>query len=230
MRLVYAFSFALIGAALAALAVLRGGAWWAALWPAVSFLVVAVAYAGGGPRLLGKGAGGRFAPWAVVVLGPFVLFTWLVWHADRLLARGPAGHEVAPGVWVGRRPGSHELPPDTRLVVDLTCEMWPPRRLGDAGRSYVCAPTLDGAAPADAALADLMRLVADTPGTIYIHCARGRGRSAALAAALLVARGVAADVTEAEQMLTSALSVVRLNAAQRAWVTRVTRAAPSPAG
>ena len=228
MRFAYAFSFAFIGLGFTATALLRGGAWWAALWPGISFTVVAVAYAGGGPGVFGKAASGRFAPWASALLGPFVVFTWVVWHAVRVLKRDAAGHEVAPGVWVGRRAGVHELPRDTTLVVDLTCEMWPPRQLAGGGRAYVCVPTLDGTAPADTgAVADLLRRVAAELGTVYIHCARGRGRSAALAAAILISRGAAADVTEAEAMLVKARSVVRLNRAQREWVTRVTS---SPAG
>ena len=230
MRAWYAAAFGFIGAGFTASALLRGGAWWVALWPGVSFLAVAAAYGGGGARVFGKGAGGRFAPWAIVLLGPFMAFTWLAWHLVRLVARDPAGQEVAPGVWLGRRAGAHELPPGTTLVVDLTCEMWPPRRLAVDGRAYVCLPTLDGTPPDDAALADFLRHVADAPGTLYIHCARGRGRSAALAAALLIARGAAGDVTEAEAALSKARSVVRLNRAQRAWVARATAGLKAPQG
>ena len=223
MRIPYAISFATIGAGFVALAVTRGGWWWLSVWPGLSFLIVAAAYAGGGPHWFGKGAGGRFAIWAWLLLGPFILFTWLTWHAARLLSREPAGHEVAPGVWVGRRAGPHELPPDTRLVVDLTCEMWAPRGVRLAGRSYVCSPTLDGTAPVDEAVHHLLEQVAAAPGAVYIHCAQGRGRSAALAAALLIARGAAGDVDEAEAVLRRARPTVRLNAMQRAWVTRITR-------
>jgi protein-tyrosine phosphatase len=130
---------------------------------------------------------------------------------------------VAPRIWVGRRAGAWELPPDTRLVVDLTCEMWCPRGVGD-DRRYVCLPTLDGTAPGPAALEALLRHARDETGVIYIHCAQGRGRSAALAAALLIARGTAADVDQAEATLRKARPSVRLNPAQRAWVARLIRA------
>jgi protein-tyrosine phosphatase len=219
----YAISFAAVGAGFVALGPLRGGWWWAALWPGVSFLIVALAYARGSPSLLGKRPTGGLAPWAVVVLGPYILFTWIVWHLIRLAAREPAGHEVAPRIWVGRRAGAWELPPDTRLVVDLTCEMWCPRGVGD-DRRYVCLPTLDGTAPGPAALEALLRHARDETGVIYIHCAQGRGRSAALAAALLIARGTAADVDEAEATLRKARPSVRLTPAQRAWVARLIRA------
>jgi protein-tyrosine phosphatase len=221
MRIPYAISFAVIGADCFALAFMHRGWWRLAAWPGVSFLVVAAAYAGGGPRWFGKGAGGRFAPWAWLLLGPFILFTWLTWHAARLLSREPAGHEVAPSVWVGRRAARHELPPDVRLVVDLTCEMWAPGGLARNGESYVCSPTLDGTAPADELIHQLLDAVAASPGAVYIHCAQGRGRSAALAAALLIARGAAADVDDAEAVLRKARPSVRLNAIQRRWVARI---------
>jgi hypothetical protein len=70
----------------------------------------------------------------------------------------------------------------------------------------------------------LLRRAHEEAGTIYIHCAQGRGRSAALAAALLIARGMAANVDEAEAALSRARPSVRLNSAQRAWVARVIRA------
>jgi protein-tyrosine phosphatase len=126
---------------------------------------------------------------------------------------------------VGRRAGAHELPPGTTLVVDLTCEMWAPRRLSAGGRSYVCLPTLDGTAP-DAIDADVVRTlaarIAAEPGPVYVHCAQGRGRSAAVVAAVLIARGDASDVEQAEAILARARPVVSLNAAQRAWLRRVT--------
>jgi hypothetical protein len=91
-------------------------------------------------------------------------------------------------------------------------------------RRYVCLPTLDGTAPDAAALDELLRHAREETGPIYIHCAQGRGRSAALAAALLIARGAAANVDEAEATLRRARPSVRLNPAQRAWVARAIRA------
>ncbi len=61
-------------------------------WPAASLLLVGAAYAGLGPRVLGKRPDGRLAWWAVLLLGPFLLLTWLVWHGQRLLSREDCGH------------------------------------------------------------------------------------------------------------------------------------------
>ena len=230
----YAVTFFLLAAGWAALAVTRGGWHWVLLWPALSFAVVGWAYATARPGLLGKRADGSIAPAAFVLLLPYFALTWVTWHAVRALSPGGAAHEVAPGVFVGRRPAPRDLPPGTRLVVDLTGEFAARRgvRAGD-GRSYLCVPTLDGSVPPDRALSDLIERMSacgcEGGGGVYIHCAQGRGRSAAVAAALLIARGVAADVEDAERIMKAARPLVRLNGTQRAWVSRVTRGGRRPA-
>ena len=85
------------------------------------------------------------------------------------------------------------------------------------GIAYTSLPTLDGAAPDraefDALVAHIVRA-----GGVYVHCASGHGRSATLAAALLIARGLSASVPEAEERLRAARPGVRLSRAQRAFL------------
>ena len=172
-------------------------------WLAYFVVLLASAYAARWPALLGKRADGGFAWWGWPVAGPLLL----LWHLLRLLSREPCCHEVAPGIWLGRRPLKHELPSRIDLVVDLVAEM--PTAQGVAqGREYVSLPTLDAAAPP---LAGLLDKLATHPGPIYIHCAQGHGRSAMVAAALLVRRGLAATPGEAVKMLKQARPGVRLN-------------------
>jgi hypothetical protein len=57
----YAIVFTMLAALLLNAAFIGGWAWLLA-WPAVSFLVVAIAYAGAGPGLLGKRSDGTIAP------------------------------------------------------------------------------------------------------------------------------------------------------------------------
>ena len=55
-------------------------------------------------------------------------------------------------------------------------------------------PVLDGAVPPDLdAYVRLVREVAADAGEVLVHCDSGRGRAPMLAAALLVARGIAPD-------------------------------------
>ena len=230
----YAATFFLMGCCWLVVAAANGGWYWLLAWPAVSFLLVALAYATSNPALLGKQPAGGIRIGSALLLLPYFALTWATWHVVRLGSRGGAGHEVAPGVYVGRRPYLRELPPDTRLVVDMTGEFVAARgiRLGP-GRSYLCVPTLDGSAPPESALrtiSDAIATVREKGGSVYIHCAQGRGRSAAVAAAVLIAKGLAADVDEAERLMTKARPVVRLNAAQRAWVKRVATPPKTDAG
>jgi len=64
---------------------------------------------------------------------------------------------------------------------------------------------------------------------MYIHCAQGRGRSAAVAAALLIRKGLAADVDEAERMLRAARPSIRISPAQRRLVAKISRLSPARA-
>ena len=221
----YALAFVLIAAGLIYLALRHGG--WALLllWPAASFAVVALGYAMLGQRVMGKDALGRYRWWARVPLLPFRLFTLGGWHIGRLLTRGNASSEILPGLWLGRRVAADELPPGTALVVDLTSEFSPPRRLLQGGRRYVCVPALDGTVPDESAAREALGLVAEVAragGTVYIHCARGFGRSAAMVAAVLIIRGECRDVDEAQQRLSKLRPGVRLNSRQREFVKKLT--------
>jgi hypothetical protein len=216
----YALVFAAFSAYLVVLAVRLGGLGWLLLWPALSFLLIAGAYAGLGPGVCGKRPDGSMAWWAVLPLLHYLLLTWAVWHLQRLLSREAACNEVVPGLWVGRRPLPRELPPGTDLVVDLTAEFPEPRGV-IVGRSYICLPTLDALASPVADMRELVRRIAAWPGTAYVHCAAGHGRSAVVAAAVLLARGLAAGPKEAQQLVRRARRGVNLNRPQRRLLERL---------
>jgi protein-tyrosine phosphatase len=217
----YAAVFTLLGCILAFTALTSGGPALLLLWPAVSFLVVGAAYAGLGPHVYGKRPDGRLAPGAVIVLLPYLLMTWAVWHLSRALDRSACCHEIAPGLWLGRRPFARELPPGVSLVVDLTAEFAEPRAVRE-GRDYHCVPSLDATAPDERSLRSAIEKVAGWPGTVYVHCAQGYGRSALFAAAVLVRRGLAADARQAEAQLRQSRPGVRLSPAQRRLLDRLT--------
>jgi protein-tyrosine phosphatase len=223
----YAVPFTVLGLYLTALAAYLGGPGLLLLWPGASLVLLGAAYAGLGPRVYGKGPDGRLAWWAVLPMLPFLLFTWAVWHAQRRLSREDCCNEVAPGLWLGRRAFFHELPPGIALVVDLTAEFPAPRALA-RGTPYLCLPTLDALAPSPDALRVAVERITATSGGVYVHCALGHGRSATVAAAVLLARGLADDVAHAEAVLRRARPGVRLMAAQRRVLERL--AAPGGRG
>lgn len=210
----YALAFWLMGCAWVILAFYWGSAGWIALWPGLSFALVGGAYGSSRVWIFGKSKDGRLPIGRLILLMPYVLLAWASWAVVRLVTSEPASSEVAPGLWVGRRPVARELPQGVRLVVDLTCELWEPRSVRNAS-AYVCEPTLDERFLPEDRAAELIRRVAGAPGPILIHCAQGHGRSATLAAAVMVARGVGSDLDDAQRRIAAARPRIRIHPSQR---------------
>lgn len=215
----YVVVFGVIALHLVIAALHLGGWGYALLWPAGSFILLAIAYAGVGPRLLGKWPTGRIAWWALLAFAPAFLLLWTLWHLHRRGSREAPAHEVAPGVWLSRRPLVGEVPTEVALIVDLTAE-FPVARGLTAGREYLLVATLDGLATRLPAFREGVERVAAFEGAVLIHCAAGHGRSATFAAAVLLRRGLARDPGEAEERLRKVRPGVRLNAGQRRLLQR----------
>lgn len=124
-------------------------------------------------------------------------------------------HEVAPNLWLGLRLRAWELPEFITLVVDLTCEYTRHRQWTCA---YLCVPTLDDAVPDRAQYERAIVRVVNWSGPVYVHCAAGAGRSALLAAGVLLRRGLAATPAAAEAMLRERRAVVHLQPGQRQFL------------
>jgi protein-tyrosine phosphatase len=101
-------------------------------------------------------------------------------------------------------------------VIDLTCELIPPR--GVRGDRYRCLPTLDGTAPEPVQFWALVKELAVLEAPLFIHCAAGHGRSATLAVAVMLERRLAADADAAEATIQRSRPRVRLGRDQRALV------------
>lgn len=190
-------------------------------WPALSLALVSASYAGIGPRLFGKSTLGRVHPVSLLVFAPYLVVSWCVMLLLRSLRREAPYHEVRPGLFLGRLPiGTRELPPSASLVVDLTTEF--PRMTSNA--AYVCVPTLDGSVPRDV---DAVRAVVDQirahDGVVYVHCAAGHGRSAAVVAAVLVSEGRAPNAIEALRSIRRQRRGVGLTRSQLALVYEACR-------
>jgi hypothetical protein len=213
----YALIFLALGLCFTALAIQRGGWAWLLLWPGLSSMLVGAGYAGLGARVFGKRTDGAYPLWAKLIHLPYLLITLGVWHLLRVALPESPADQIAPGIWVARRPFHFEIPPDVRTIVDVTAEFSVAAGVR-AQREYICFPTLDGHVCDAAQFAETVREVAALDGGILIHCAQGHGRSAALAAALLIARGLAEDLEDAERRMTVARPRIRLKPSQRALV------------
>jgi hypothetical protein len=210
----YGFVFLLVVAIAVVEIYLIGGWAWLLLWPALAFALLAAAYFGVGPRLLGKRSDGTMSPVAVLAMLPFFAFLWMLWRVQRLLSKEPAYHEIAPGLWLGRRLLPREMPQGCQRVVDLTAEFIEPAGVR-AGFIYHGLPTLDAAVPSLDALCDLAKHIASTPTPTLVHCASGHGRSALFVACVLLARGDAHSPDEAIARLKAMRPGVGLSVAQR---------------
>ena len=178
------------------------------------------AYAGIGPWPFGKDARGRLHPISAVLLAPYLAFAWLTLLLLRLRSE-PGHHEVRPRLFLGRRPlRASELPAGVSLVVDLTSEF---PRVDLAEADYVCLPTLDGSAPTDLGAARaLIERIRAHDGIVYVHCAAGHGRSAAIVAAVLIAEGRAEGPRHAIDLIRAVRPGIGLSASQRALVDALT--------
>ncbi len=196
------------------------------LWGSLALGVVGLGYAGLGPRVFGKRSDGRMTPLNVLVLAPYLLLLWSVWHLSRALRRESPFHELVDGIIIGRRLLPGEYPDGIESVVDLTAEFPESSRIRQ-GRNYRAFPILDGSPSTPAALEQVVRAIMDLPSDVYIHCAEGHGRTALVATSLLLARGDARSAAEAVALVLERRPLARMNASQRKIVDEVA-ASPTP--
>ena len=212
-----------LGLVLLAIAISWRGVMWVMAWPALAVIVIGFGYLGLGPSIFGKQPDGSLQPLRALVLLPYHVVAFLRMHWDAWRHQEDAWNEVAPGLYLGRRTMG-ALPSETRVVVDLTAELPAIRGVKASVETgvlrYFVLPTLDATAPEDVAFARLVEDIAAQEGVIFIHCAAGHGRSATLAAALVVARALAIDAKSAEAHLKLARPLVHLHREQRALVDR----------
>lgn len=218
--MVYGIFFLLIAAQFFVEAALLGGYFWIFAWPGVSFGIVGLAYLGLGPGIFGKRANGSLFWLSTLLLLPYLLLTWLTWHLVRQTSREDCYNEVAPGIYVGRRPLPGELPHEVSLLVDLTAE-FPEHHLVRAGREYVAAPMLDAGVASEGAFRELVQHISRWPGPVYIHCAQGHGRTGTVAAAVLVAKGLYATPEAAIEAMQRVRPKLALGRNQLKFVKRI---------
>lgn len=184
--------------------------WWV-LWPAIACGVVAAGYAGLGPSIY-RLQNGRISWPAKIILGPVLVaqrLSW--WHYSRQTS--PA-NEIADLVWIGRWspggnvPGHLDAPEPTPPFVAIVnlCVCFDAARRDDQVKSqtaYLHLPVLDLTPPTSQQLCAAVEFIERhrRDGKVLIHCKAGFSRSAAVAAAWLVATGRAPNAPAAFNLL-----------------------------
>jgi protein-tyrosine phosphatase/membrane-associated phospholipid phosphatase len=190
----------LLGAVLLLVPVLllRGVALWL-LWPVVSLLLVALAYAGLGTAVFQKCADGRLGMAARWLLAPYLGAAWI--NSRLWTRRAPQPVPVMDGVWLGRMPCA-ALPAPLVATVDTCAEL----SCRAPGTEYASVPMLDLVVPAAGQLREAAEAIERlrVQGPLLVCCALGYSRSAASVATWLVRSGRAADADAAVAIVRAA--------------------------
>lgn len=194
------------------------------LWPAWSALLLSVLYLFNQPRGLGKRKRGSLSVFSWLLFAPFLVFRFVVAKAQIAWFHEPACQEVAPGLWIARRIRARDIPPEVphamRRIVDLTAEFAEPRDMRTQP-DWRWIPILDAGIPNASSRAKLKVLaeeLQEAPGPVLIHCAQGHGRSATVAAWLMLRLGRANGVAEALAQIQSVRPGARVRRCQRRWL------------
>ncbi|MEK7952173.1 hypothetical protein [Luteolibacter soli] len=207
----YAIAFGVMSLVLAASSMLYPGVRWLLFWSALSFGMVALGYAGIGPRVFGKGRDGRISLPLKLLNLPYLTYTWAIWHLCRLLSREASFNQIDDDLVIGRRLLASEAPEGFDHYVDLTAEFEEPRPIR-ARPGYCCLPILDAGVPSLAELRGAVEQAA--AGRAFVHCAQGHGRTGLFALALLLHHKRVETIEEGIGLLQNLRPAVKLNRIQ----------------
>jgi len=215
----YGLLFLTLSILLLIAAISSGGLMWLLLWPALSLAVVASGYLGLGAKVFGKTSAGTIRVINFIVLFPYLITLWTLWHFARLFRRETPYHTLTENIIIGRRLMAHELPDEIEHVVDLTCEFIEPKPMRQL--SYVSMPILDGASINPELLRESAEAVSRLSGKVYIHCAEGRGRTGLFAVAVLLALNPEWSVQEALEDALFKRPYLKLNRVQSDFLNQL---------
>jgi len=217
----YAFVFALLAVASGLFSVAvagpTNGLSLVFLSPVVSFLMMAAAYGGGGPNLLGKRTDGGRHWWARLLFVPYLLLTRFSFLLNTLLVRHEPMCEVMPNLFLGRRLTATEAGRFTdAAVLDLAAEFSEARPFRKPDR-YLSHPVLDATAPTAEQLGTAVLWITERlpQRPVFVHCALGHGRSASVVIAYLMHSGRVSSVRKGVRHVRRLRPGVRLSASQR---------------
>jgi hypothetical protein len=171
---------------------------------------------------------GGWSPVVRAILLPYLALGVLVLFVSRWFDREGLLNPLAPGLSIGRLPFPFERAGLRAVGIDAVLNLcWEfPRLSGvdrEPGLMTARIPILDGMPPTDRqfieAVETVERWLAEGR-SVLIHCAQGHGRTATIAAAVLVRLGLARDVREALALVKSARPLARPSSPQERALIR----------
>lgn len=191
---------------------------WFLFYPALSFGLVSFAYLTNSVRIFGKRKDGKIGIISKIVLFPYLVYAWLIWHVVDILRREQTYDRLTPDLFIGRR--TRDVPDNVRSVVDLTCEFEEYDNLVKE-KSYFSFPILDACPPHKIDFKEVLDTIAGLPKPIYIHCAEGHGRTGTVAAGLLLYEQNAKTTDEAINLIYSVRPKAKLGKSQYEYLQGV---------
>jgi protein-tyrosine phosphatase len=213
-----------VAAVLAGAIALGVGGWtWWLLWAAGALALVAAIYLLLDEEAFQKRANGSMRPASWWLLAPYFAGAWL--NSRWWTRQAAAADAIVPGLLLGRLPRRAEREAlGVAATVDLTAEL----PFASAGTCYANVAQLDLAVPTPEQLARSVQAIdhARVRGPVLVCCALGFSRSAAAAAAWLLASGHARDVPQAIGLVRGARRGVVLGPAYVQALERYSRKLP----
>ena len=167
------------------------------VWPAFALGAAAFGYSGHGS--IYRKVRGRLTLATKVLFAPLLAGQWISWWYYR--RRSSPWSRLTPNVWIGsvlREDEAREaVAAGVSAVLDLTVEFSKPKAF--AAVSYLHLPVLDLTAPTRMQLDEAAAFIEreSCAGIVFVHCKAGYSRTAAAAAAWLLASGRAPNAATA---------------------------------
>ncbi len=183
-------------------------------------------YARFGPRVMFKRDDGTMPAATYLIYWPYFVVSEFSFWAFKTLTKEEPCHEIAPGLFHGRRlsPGEEGILEARGIkgVLDLTSEFAETRFMREAP-AYLCLPLLDATAPTAEELEKGLAWLKEnmSKGPVYVHCALGHGRSTTLVAAYLLSVGSTRGIDETLAFIKSKRPGAKLHARQRRLLEKV---------
>ncbi|WP_372369523.1 dual specificity protein phosphatase family protein [Candidatus Uabimicrobium sp. HlEnr_7] len=187
------------------------------LWPAISFAVIGISYIKATVKFFGKKANGRIDFKAMIILFPYLVLLWIIWHVVRFVQKEKAYHTINDNIIIGRRLLDYEIPVGIDNIIDLTCEFQESKYIIE-NFNYKSFPILDASITDQKRFITFLEELASYQGCTYIHCAQGHGRTATITSLLLILTNKASNPTEAMAIIHNKRPLAKMKKSQWKFV------------